>query len=496
MSSTIEFYNDNNFLRILYVGGSQAGQDIYFPKNHVSISLDDNESVHVNLDGKCQHNFAYTQVSTTRPSGHTTAAQLVQILESWCRYSTFTQLSSCDALSVQRVVESRSELNFPFKVLPVEDIWTTVTSTATIAQDPVTESLLVTCVGAGATPSKAIVQSKAYVRYMAGNTLKMIATAQLRTVQVLTDHTVQIGLFDDAADKNASADTGGSGVFFRLDGAGVLSVVTRYWNGVTQTDTAVAQTAWNLDKMDGYGISGMNLVVTHINTYVVELCTEGAGIIRFGILYGNKIAYCHQIDTTNTSTTPIIRSMVLPFRLQSTKSNTLTQDGVSRLYAVNVVQEGSFEPNSLHFLRPWSLDRGINQVAMTSANSPYPVISVRVRTSPACRSQCKALAFQGLSNQNARWSILTGGTLTGGAWVNVAADSALEYNITATAISGYTIKVSHIQSANIADYVEMPVPIDFYANLDGTAGDMITLAARYIANNANCHGEIQVAEFY
>jgi hypothetical protein len=83
-------------------------------------------------------------------------------------------------------------------------------------------------------------------------------------------------------------------------------------------DTKVAQSAFNIDRLDGTGPSGYNLDLTKMQMFYIDYTWYGAGFIRFGVRgpQGN-IIYCHKIPNNNVNTEAYMRSGNLPARYES-----------------------------------------------------------------------------------------------------------------------------------------------------------------------------------
>lgn len=92
---------------------------------------------------------------------------------------------------------------------------------------------------------------------------------------------------------------------------------------VTKTiDTRVAQSQWNVDKLDGTGKSGYNIDLSKIQMFYVDYSWYGAGAIRFGVKdQKGEVIYCHRFTHANVMTEAYMRSGNLPARYES---NTLS----------------------------------------------------------------------------------------------------------------------------------------------------------------------------
>jgi hypothetical protein len=82
-------------------------------------------------------------------------------------------------------------------------------------------------------------------------------------------------------------------------------------------DTKIAQTAWNLDRMDGTGPSGYNIDLARIQMFYMDYSWYGAGAVRFGFKDQNgQIIYCHRFIHNNNLTEAYLRSGNLPARYE------------------------------------------------------------------------------------------------------------------------------------------------------------------------------------
>ena len=89
---------------------------------------------------------------------------------------------------------------------------------------------------------------------------------------------------------------------------------------------------------------------------------------------------------------------------------------------------------------------GIQQAVITPITTPrslatagtyYPIVSIRLKTTALdAIAIVSALSIMGVATGTYNWKILESCTSTAGAWVSAGADSAVEYNITGTGVSG------------------------------------------------------------
>lgn len=161
-----------------------------------------------------------------------------------------------------------------------------------------------------------------------------------------------------------------NGMFFEQTETGLRVVVRTSTSGAPQ-DNAVEQAAWNLDKLDGRGRSGFKLDPTRGNIFVIDYAWLGVGSVRFGVVEGGRILYCHEQAHENTLPTVYASSPNLPLRYEI---ENIADGGVATMQHIcsAVFSEGASDPLGL-------IRSDNSGLAAVSATSPVPqaVISIR-----------------------------------------------------------------------------------------------------------------------
>ncbi len=115
-----------------------------------------------------------------------------------------------------------------------------------------------------------------------------------------------------------------NGLYFGYNGIefSILSITnsTKVWT---------KQSNWNVDIMNGTGISGMNLDTTKGNIYIIESQTSGFGVINFYIVSPSTglPILVHKIKYPNTSTTTLLFYDSLP--ISAKVSNTTNTSNIT-----------------------------------------------------------------------------------------------------------------------------------------------------------------------
>lgn len=224
-----------------------------------------------------------------------------------------------------------------------------------------------------------------------------------------------------------------NGVYLELDGS-TLYLVKRSSVSGSVVETRVAQSDWNIDKLDGTGESAVTLDITKAQILWSDIEWLGVGTVRLGFVIDGVFVHCHSFHHANSVTSTYITTASLPIRYEI--ENTSGTSGASTLKQIcsTVISEGGYEL------------RGEQRSASIPINSPrtlgtagtfYPVVSIRLKAARldaiAILSELAAVA---ITTGNFNWQIRAGGTTTGGTWVNAGADSAVEYNISGASFSG------------------------------------------------------------
>jgi hypothetical protein len=236
-----------------------------------------------------------------------------------------------------------------------------------------------------------------------------------------------------------------NGMYFEVDGDTAYFVERSLSTG---SETKVAQSSWNIDKLDGTGISGITLNLSKAQILWMDIEWLGLGTVRMGFVIDGKFIHCHSFHHANIIESTYITTASLPVRYEI--ANTGITTSVSNLKQVcsTVISEGGYEL------------RGIQQAigipittprTLTTAGTFYPIVSLRLKTSPNFLDAIviiTALSVMPIATGAYNWQLRASGTTGGGDWVSAGDDSAVNYNITGTSHTGGRILGSGFFSAS------------------------------------------------
>ena len=239
-----------------------------------------------------------------------------------------------------------------------------------------------------------------------------------------------------------------NGIYVQLKDS-TLSFVERSLVTGLVTETIVNQASWNADTLDGNGPSGVTLDITKAQILFMDIEWLGEGTVRVGFVIDGVFIVCHRFNHANLITSTYITTASLPLRYEITNEGSATASTLKQVCS-SVISEGGYEL------------RGAQQAIGTPINAPvsfaaaatyYPLIGLKLTaTKLDAIVILTAISILGLGNgKNYAWRIVQGGTITGGAWVPVGVDSAVEYNLTGTSVAGGRILAQgYINSSNQA----------------------------------------------
>ena len=240
-----------------------------------------------------------------------------------------------------------------------------------------------------------------------------------------------------------------NGIYVQLKDS-TLSFVERSLVTGLVTETIVNQDSWNVDTLDGNGPSGVTLDITKAQILFMDIEWLGEGTIRVGFIIDGLFIVCHRFNHANLITSTYITTASLPLRYEITNEGVTANPSTLKQVCSSVISEGGYEL------------RGAQQAIGTPINAPvsfaaaatyYPLIGLKLTaTKLDAIVILTAISILGLGNgKNYAWRIVQGGSITGGAWVPVGVDSAVEYNLTGTSVAGGRILAQgYINSSNQA----------------------------------------------
>jgi hypothetical protein len=303
-----------------------------------------------------------------------------------------------------------------------------------------------------------------------------------------------------------------TGIFSTGSGS-TASIVRRTSTSGSAVDNSVAQSSWNIDKLDGTGPSGITIDFTKTQILVIDAQWLGVGRVRVGFDIDGVIYPAHQFLNANTLTVAYTQTFNLPvrFEVRNTGAPTCvtrvgyfdsangifletsrsTAGGTAYLVCCSVQSEGDDDLSAF----PRATGRGTSTVAVTTRR---PIAAMRPKAtfnSRTNRGHINNLGYEIYTDAAAYVELVIGGTLTGASFASVSTGGIVEFDSSATAISGGTvIQAGYVSAgfkstANAAGVAELRYPI-VIEQIDAlaTTQTTVSLVVTSMSGTANMAG--------
>lgn len=288
-----------------------------------------------------------------------------------------------------------------------------------------------------------------------------------------------------------------NGIYFEVDGTTVNLVIRKSTSGsVDDTTEKIPQSSWNGDRLNGLGgqnnISNVTLDVTKTQIFWTDIEWLGVGSVRCGFVINGQFIVCHIFHHANFLNKVYMTTACLPVRYEITSTSVT---GSMKAICSTVISEGGYVNRSQ------TRAIGTSLTGKNLSDTVYrPLVCLRLKGANI-DSIVVPIKFDVYGIQLAAFSyrIILNPTLTGASWTSAGTNSTVEYDITATALSGGTVVDQGIfvgsnkgGSASVSS-----TDVDFSQQLGRTidgVSDIWCLAAIATTNNDDAVGVVSWQE--
>ncbi len=229
-----------------------------------------------------------------------------------------------------------------------------------------------------------------------------------------------------------------NGIYFEQDGSNIYWVERSYSTG-DLVETRVAQADWSNDPLDGTGPSQLTLDLSKAQIQFIDVEWLGLGTVRCGFVINGQLIHTHSFHHANEITSTYMTTASLPCRYEIKNTGVTASNSTLKQVCTTVISEGGYE------LRGAQQSVGTpvqTPKTLTTAGTYYPIVSIQLRSAYLdAVAILSALSILGINSNpcSVAWRVIRGGTLTSPTWTPGSADGAVEYDTSATGISGGTI---------------------------------------------------------
>ena len=323
------------------------------------------------------------------------------------------------------------------------------------------------------TAGKRVRQTFMRFNYQPGKSQLIFMTGVVSTSGGGTGITRAMGVFDD-----------NDGIFFR-DNEGTVEACIRTSTSGSAVDNCVSQASWNLDKLDGSGLSGKTLDATKSQISVTDFEWLGVGRVRVGFVIDGEVIYVHEFNHANIDPLVYMSTPNLPLRYMIENDGTGAASSLGHICSTVISEGGQQNTGTLRYASTSG-----THVDANAADTLYALIGMRLKTTHLdAVVDLVSASVVNEQSQDFEWVICWNPTVAGTFTYSDATNSAVQVATGATAntVTNCTgIDGGFVKSGNNAGDVlaGLQNAKRLGAAIDGTR-DTIVLAGRPLGSNAD-----------
>jgi len=290
-----------------------------------------------------------------------------------------------------------------------------------------------------------------------------------------TGITRRVGQFDD-----------NDGLFFEVDENGASFVVRSSTSG-TPVDNKIAQADWNLDTLDGTGISAVNLDLTKSQILYIDYESLQVGSVRFGFVVNGVIRYCHTEHHSNILDVAYFSTPNNPLRYEIENDGT---GGAASIECIcsTVISEGGQQPTGI------TRSESTSGTALTAplADTTYAMIGIRLKSTHLDNLfELVSLSVIAETNDDFEWQILLNPTVAGTFTYSDKTNSCTQTALgdTTNTVTGGTVLASGFGKSGDGFSTIAKTLRNLGASIDNTPDELI-LGIRSLSTNGDFQGSV------
>jgi len=355
---------------------------------------------------------------------------------------------------------------------PSFDTSLTGSGTSTFLTNESAVSLAVTT----ASGDKVVRQTKRYFPYQPGKSLSFLMTFVMAAAK--TNLRQRVGYFDS-----------NNGLFLQRSGTELSFIIRSYTGGSVDDTRKVVQSAWNGDKLDGSGASGITLDTTKAQILFADFEWLGVGSVRVGFVIDGQYITAHTFDNANEVTSVYMQTATLPLRIEIENTAATASSSSMKQICSTVISEGGYEQTSVERVARRS-------TTLTGIGTSFvPLVSIRLASnSLGAVILPKQVRVLPIANGDYEIALVRNATLTGASY-DTTTFASVDFDVTATAMSGGDIVLNEYATAS--NQAGAQAQNDLLYNFDMQLGatiagtsDVYTVAVRVLSGTGSAIGSL------
>lgn len=293
----------------------------------------------------------------------------------------------------------------------------------------------------------------------------------------------RMGLFDDD-----------NGIFLQRSANTISLVVRSSTSGTSSDSNSATQANWNIDKMDGTGISHLELDFSKSQILVIDFEWLGVGCVRIGFVVDGRIFYCHQFNHANNISGVYMSTPNLPVRYQIENTGAGAASSIECICSA-VISEGGREEVATNLYA----STGTSAIVGTK-NQNNAVLGIRLKTDYiGCTIDILDISILMASSDIYEWSLVLNPTIAGTFTYSDESNSPLQKAIgngsTNTASGGTIVAGGYGTSKSEIIGDQLKSLLKLGSSINGTRDTLVLCIYPLGANNVNCYGSINYRSF-
>jgi hypothetical protein len=355
---------------------------------------------------------------------------------------------------------------------PSFDTSLTGSGTSTFLTNESAVSLAVTT----ASGDKVVRQTKRCFPYQPGKSLSFLMTFVMASAK--TNLRQRVGYFDS-----------NNGLFLQRNGTELSFIIRTYTGGSVDDTRKVVQSAWNGDKLDGSGASGITLDTTKAQILFADFEWLGVGSVRVGFVIDGQYITAHTFDNANEVTSVYMQTATLPLRIEIENTAATASSSSMKQICSTVISEGGYEQTSIERVARRS-------TTLTGIGTSFvPLVSIRLASdSLGAVILPKQVRVLPIANGEYEIALVRNATLTGASY-DTTTFASVDFDVTATAMSGGDIVLNEYATAS--NQAGVQAQNDLLYNFDMQLGatiagtsDVYTVAVRILSGTGSAIGSL------
>ena len=330
-------------------------------------------------------------------------------------------------------------------------------------------------------------QTKYRFDYRPGTSFVILITGVLNLSGGGTDVERCLGYYDD-----------NNGLFFYYNN-GVFGVAYRSKVTDSVVTNKITQSNFNIDKMDGTGISGITLDFTKSLIFLIDFQWLSIGRVRWGVEIEGKLYYIHYINHSNVENTAYMSTPNLPLRIEMITSSSSPVSSM-RAICCAIVTEGLYNP-PLYLV---NVSTGTGRINANSISNTYLLCAVRLKTGfEGANISVRNISLLATTTDSFQWHVLINPTIDVSITFTDIDESSCQGATGDTVSSDSTTTISDLGftvangygNTNTPGDINLESSVRLGTKINGTR-DIIALAVTPLSINLDIYGALVVNEIF